>query len=91
VIQLGAASCTAAVIGKLKELLAGHPGATPVLVRFVSALGARPLEVGTFKVTPGAGLLSELRLLLGPDAAALERRRQAVVEVAEPATAPARS
>ena len=91
VIQLGAASCTAAVIAKLKELLAGHPGGTPVQMRFVSAQGARPLEVGTFKVTPGEGLLSELRLLLGPDAAAIERRRRAVVEIPEAATAPARS
>jgi DNA polymerase III subunit alpha len=75
VIQLTAASCTAAVIGKLKELLGAHPGATPVQVRFVSAQGTRPLEVGTFRVSAGEGLLSELRLLMGPDAAALERPR----------------
>jgi DNA polymerase-3 subunit alpha len=91
VIRLAAASCTAAVIGKLKELLAAHPGSTPVQVRFVSAQGTRPLEVGTFKVSPGEGLLSELRVLLGPDAAALERRRSPVVAIPEATTARARS
>ncbi|HET7237297.1 MAG TPA: DNA polymerase III subunit alpha [Actinomycetota bacterium] len=73
VIQIAAESCTAAVIGKLKDLLAAHAGGTPVQVRFVSSQGVRPLEVGTFKVEPGEGLLSELRVLLGPDAAGLER------------------
>jgi DNA polymerase-3 subunit alpha len=88
VIRIDAASCTAAVIGKLKELLAAHPGTTPVQVRFVSSRGVQPLEVGTFRVTPGEGLLSELRLLLGADAAAFERRRSVVaVPEAEPAPA----
>jgi DNA polymerase-3 subunit alpha len=74
VIQIAAASCTPAVIGKLKELLSAHAGPTPVQVRFASSQGVRPLEVGTFRVDPGAGLLSELRVLLGPDAAGVERR-----------------
>ena len=68
-IDVTAASCTKAVIAKLKELLGAHPGATPVRVRFLSSQGIRPLEVGTFRVEPGAGLVSELRLLLGQDAA----------------------
>ncbi|HEX5903237.1 MAG TPA: DNA polymerase III subunit alpha [Actinomycetota bacterium] len=68
-VDVAAASCTKAVIGKLKELLAAHPGRTPVRVRFLSSQGVRPLEVGTFQVEPGAGMLSELRLLLGQDAA----------------------
>jgi DNA polymerase-3 subunit alpha len=68
-IDVAAASCTKAVIAKLKELLAAHPGRTPVQVRFLSTQGVRPLEVGTFRVEPGAGMLSELRLLLGHDAA----------------------
>ena len=64
---------------KLKELLAAHPGTTPVQVRFVSTQGMRPLEVGTFKVEPGAGLLSELRMLLGTEAATIEPRGQAPI------------
>ena len=38
-------------------------------VRFLSSQGVRPLEVGTFRVEPGAGMLSELRMLLGQEAA----------------------
>jgi DNA polymerase-3 subunit alpha len=68
-VDVAAASCTRAVIAKLKELLDAHPGRTPVRVRFLSSQGVRPLEVGTFKVEPGAGLVSELRVLLGHDAA----------------------
>jgi DNA polymerase-3 subunit alpha len=72
VVDLAAASCTNAVIAKLKELLAVHPGTTPVHVRFLSSNGVTPLEVGSFRVNPGPGLLSELRLLLGTRAARLE-------------------
>jgi DNA polymerase-3 subunit alpha len=68
-IDVAAASCTKAVIAKLKELFSAHPGATPVQVRFLSSQGVRPLAVGTFRVEPGAGLVSELRMLLGQDAA----------------------
>jgi hypothetical protein len=31
----------------------------------------RPFDVGTFRVEPGAGLLSELRVLLGTEAVRL--------------------
>ena len=72
VVDLAAASCTNAVIAKLKELLGAHPGTTPVHVRFLSSNGVTPLEVGSFRVNPGPGLLSELRLLLGARAARLE-------------------
>jgi DNA polymerase-3 subunit alpha len=74
VVEIPAASCTNGVIAKLKELLAAHPGATPVQVRFVSSQGVTPLEVGSFRVQPAAGLLSELRLLLGAGAATVEPR-----------------
>ena len=68
VVDVAAASCTNATISKLKELLAAHDGRSPVRVRYLSAQGVTPLDVGTFRVDPGAGLLSELRGLLGPDA-----------------------
>jgi DNA polymerase III subunit alpha len=71
VIDVPAASCTAAVIGKLKELLASHAGHTPVRVRYIATGGIRPLDVGGVRVHAGEGLLSELRLLLGPQAAAV--------------------
>jgi DNA polymerase-3 subunit alpha len=68
-VDVAAASCTRATIAKLKELLGAHPGRSPVRVRYLSAQGVTPLDVGTFRVAPGAGLLSELRALLGHDAA----------------------
>jgi DNA polymerase-3 subunit alpha len=74
VVQVPAASCTNGVISKLKELLAAHPGTTPVQVRFVGSRGVTPLEVGSFRVQPTGGLLSELRLLLGAGAATVEPR-----------------
>jgi DNA polymerase-3 subunit alpha len=74
VVDCPAAICSNAVIAKLKELLAAHPGRTPVQVRFLGSEGVKQIDVGTYRVDPGAGLLSELRLLLGPDAARLEPR-----------------
>jgi DNA polymerase-3 subunit alpha len=77
VITLRPASCTPPVLGKLKELLAAYPGSSPVRVRLVTSSGSRPLDVGAVRVTPGEGLLSELRVLLGPEAATVEPLRAA--------------
>ena len=41
-------------------------------MRFHSSQGMRPFDVGTFRVEPGAGLLSELRVLLGSEAVRLD-------------------
>jgi len=71
VIDLTAQSCTGTVIATLKELLAAHKGSSPVQVRFHSSQGVRPFDVGTFRVEPGAGLLSELRVLLGTESVRL--------------------
>jgi DNA polymerase III subunit alpha len=71
VVDLPGATCTNALIAKLKELLGAHPGSTPVTVRFLTSQGVTPLGVGSYRVEPGAGLLSELRTLLGRDAARL--------------------
>jgi DNA polymerase-3 subunit alpha len=78
VVDCPAPACTSAVIAKLRELLAGHPGRVPVKVRFISSKGVTPLDVGTFRVDPNAGLLSELRALLGPDAVRLVAREAPV-------------
>ncbi len=72
VVDLPADSCTNTVIAKLRELLSAHPGRTPVRVRYRSSQGVTPLDVGSFRVDPGTGLLSELRLLLGSGAARVE-------------------
>jgi DNA polymerase III subunit alpha len=82
-IELPAATCTPSVIGKLKQLLASSPGRTPVRVRFLSSQGVTPLDVGSVQVSAHAGLLSELRLLLGPRAVRLEPSSPPVVSVPE--------
>jgi DNA polymerase-3 subunit alpha len=73
VVDLPATSCTPAVLEKLKGLLEAHPGDAQVRLRFLSSQGAMPLALGTFTVNPGGSLLGELRSLLGPRAARLER------------------
>ncbi|MFM8998495.1 MAG: DNA polymerase III subunit alpha [Actinomycetota bacterium] len=74
VIELRPEQCTPAVLGALRDLLAGFPGASPVEVHYVGEAGLTPLPVGTHRVEAGAGLLSELRILLGPGRARLEPR-----------------
>jgi hypothetical protein len=64
------------VIAKLRQILGGHAGRAPVQVRFLSSRGVTPLDVGTFRVDPNAGLLSELRALLGNDAVKVAPRRE---------------
>ncbi len=82
IVDLAAGSCTNGLIAKLKDLFEAHPGSTPVLVRFISSQGITPIEVGRVRVDPVAGLLSELRVLLGPKAARL-------VDAPPPRTEPA--
>ena len=66
VLDLQAAACTPAMLGRLRETLRAHPGTIPVTVRFLSANGVKPFDVGEYRVDPNGGLLGELRLLLGP-------------------------
>jgi DNA polymerase-3 subunit alpha len=89
VVEVTARSCTPAVIGKLKELLEAHKGSSPVQVRFHASDRVRPLDVGPFRVEPGGGLLSELRVLFGTDAVRVEPRSEAVVVVPQASEVPA--
>jgi DNA polymerase III subunit alpha len=73
VVDLSAAACTPVVLAKLKELFEAHRGPAPVRVRFVASTGVTPLEVGAYRVNPEGNLLGELRMLLGPGAASVER------------------
>ncbi len=68
-VDLPAAACTPAVLSRVKELLEAHPGSAPVQVRFRSANGVTPIEVGSVHVDASGTLLSELRSLLGAGAA----------------------
>ena len=76
VVELRPEQCTPAVLGALRDLLAGFPGPSPVEVHYVGEAGLTPLPVGQHRVEAGAGLLSELRILLGPGRARLEPRRE---------------
>ncbi len=72
-VDLPAAACTPAVLSRMKELLQSHPGSASVQVRFRSATGVTPLEVGNLRVDPTGPLLGELHSLLGAGAARLGR------------------
>ena len=72
VVDLPAEACTNAVIIRLRELLAAHPGGSAVRVRFLSSTGVMPLDVGSFRVNASGSLLGELRGLLGSGAARME-------------------
>jgi DNA polymerase-3 subunit alpha len=74
VVEVPAAVCTNGMLAKLKETLAGHPGNAPVHLRVVGAGGSvTPLRLGeAFCVDPSAGLLSELRSMLGNGAVRIE-------------------
>ena len=73
VVELPASACTPSVLSKLKHLLEAAPGDVPVRIRFVSSQGVRPLELGRFRVDTRGSLVDELRGLLGPNGARLER------------------
>jgi DNA polymerase III subunit alpha len=79
VVDLSTAACTPAVLARVKELLEAHPGPSPVRVRFHSSAGVTPLDVGTFRVDANGSLLSELRTLLGGEAARVEERLTAAI------------
>jgi DNA polymerase-3 subunit alpha len=72
VVDLQAAACTPAVLGRMKELFEAHPGSAVVRVRFLASGGVKALQVGDFRVEAGERLISELGSLLGSGAARIE-------------------
>jgi DNA polymerase-3 subunit alpha len=73
VVEVPVAACTPGMLAKLKQTLAAHPGRVPVVVQVVGAQGSTPLHVGDgYRVDGSAGLLSELRVLVGPERVRLE-------------------
>jgi len=72
VVDLQASACTPGVLARVRELLESHPGSAPVRVRFHATTGVTPLDLGTFRVDAAGALLSELRSLLGGEAARVE-------------------
>jgi DNA polymerase III subunit alpha len=68
-LAVPAEQCTNGLVTRLKETLASHPGGVPVTLRLTSTDGAKMLRLADgYKVDASAGLLAELRTLLGPEA-----------------------
>ena len=65
-LRLDASALPASVIGELKELLAGFPGESDVVIELSTSVGHRRLRLGPgFRVSRSAGLHAELDALLG--------------------------
>jgi DNA polymerase III subunit alpha len=70
-LAVPAEQCTNGLVSRLKETLASHPGGVPVTVRLTSNGSAKTLRLADgYRVDGSAGLLAELRMLLGPEAVA---------------------
>ena len=94
-----------AALGELREVLAGFPGESEVLIELATASGQRKLRLGAdFRVSRSAALHAELEELLGaamvrevgaagaaPDGAAPEEPAEATMSAVahDDATAPA--
>jgi DNA polymerase-3 subunit alpha len=65
-LRLDASVLPASVLVELKELLAGFPGESEVVIELATSLGQRRLKLGAgFRVARGAALHAELDALLG--------------------------
>jgi DNA polymerase III subunit alpha len=65
-IRLDAAALPATALGELKDVLAGFPGESEVVIELCTSCGERRLRLGPeFRVARGAGLHAELAALLG--------------------------
>ena len=75
-LRLDASALPATALGELKELLAGFPGESDVVIELSTSVGERRLRLGPeFRVSHSAGLHAELDALLG--AAIVSDRAQA--------------
>jgi DNA polymerase-3 subunit alpha len=65
-LRLDATALPASVLGDLRELLAGFPGESDVVIELRTSIGHRRIKLGSrFRVTRNAGLHAELDSLLG--------------------------
>jgi DNA polymerase III subunit alpha len=66
-IKLPVGSCTPQVVGRLKEVLAAHPGSTQVFLHLEKPERTTVLRLGSeFSVDTRNGLFAELKATLGP-------------------------
>jgi DNA polymerase-3 subunit alpha len=69
VITLPANRCTPPVVDRLKDVLAGHPGATEVHLSLLSAGRSTVVRIDDrLRVAPTPALMADLKQLLGPNA-----------------------
>jgi len=69
VVKLAPARCTPPMVERLRDVLAGHPGATEVHLYLVNGQREHQMRLGdTFRVSPSASLMADLKALLGPSA-----------------------
>jgi DNA polymerase III subunit alpha len=65
-LSVPTAECTNGLVTRLKQTLAAHPGRVPVVLRLVSEERARALRLSDgYRVDASAGLMAELRTILG--------------------------
>ncbi len=74
VVTVPAEQCTDGLVGKLKQVLAAHPGTLPVVMRLTTDGDVtKTLRIGNGYAVDGSDvLIAELRTLLGPSAATRE-------------------
>ncbi len=66
-LRLDATLLQASILGDLKEVIAGFPGDSEVVIELSTSIGPRKLKLGAdFRVTRSASLHAELDSLLGP-------------------------
>jgi DNA polymerase-3 subunit alpha len=65
-LRLDATALPMSMLGELKELLAGFPGESDVVIELTTTVGHRRLKLGpSYRVCHSAGLHAELDALLG--------------------------
>ncbi len=69
VVSVAPARCTPALVERLREVLASHPGTTDVHLQLVNGERQQKLRLGDgYRVAPTAALMADLKALLGPRA-----------------------
>jgi DNA polymerase-3 subunit alpha len=69
IVKMAPARCTQPMVDRLRDVLATHPGTTEVHLRLVNGEREHLLRLGdSYRVTPSAALMGDLKALLGPAA-----------------------
>jgi DNA polymerase-3 subunit alpha len=69
IVTMAPARCTPPMVDRLRDVLATHPGTTEVHLRLVNGEREHLLRLGdSYRVTPSAALMGDLKALLGPSA-----------------------